>query len=273
MHGGERRARLPAGAEPSQVGFRKGVPRRRTPCKLGAAFGSHVMENVLFKIQAPVVIHAQSAIECAIEAASARARRGIDDIESIALTSHARTLATIDKTGPLRNAADRDHCLQYAVAVTLLNGRSASRRLRRRRRGGPAHRSLALAHAACAKSRATRRPTVISTRGANMNAIEVAVQGRLPRGSRGSRVSDRTPEAARGGHSAAHRRSSNATSRGAIPSRSVEGDTRRAAWTTARLMRTWRSTEFVRHVCARTPREGLRDEGSEGCRDDAVGIA
>jgi 2-methylcitrate dehydratase len=90
--------------------------------KRGAEFGSHIMENVLFKLQAPVVIHAQSAIECAIRM-HALVRSRIDEIELILLTSHNRTLAIFDKTGPLRNAADRDHCLQYAVAVTLLNGR------------------------------------------------------------------------------------------------------------------------------------------------------
>lgn len=85
-------------------------------------FGSKVMTGVLFKIQAPVVIHAQSAIEAAI-----RMHREIKDrfdaIKRIELRSHNRTLVIIDKSGPLRNAADRDHCLQYAVAVALLNGR------------------------------------------------------------------------------------------------------------------------------------------------------
>jgi 2-methylcitrate dehydratase len=86
------------------------------------AFGSQVMTGVLFKIQAPVVIHAQSAIEAAI-----RMHREIggrfEHIERIELRSHRRTVTTIDKSGPLRNAADRDHCLQYAVAVALLYGR------------------------------------------------------------------------------------------------------------------------------------------------------
>jgi len=86
------------------------------------AFGTHVMTNVLFKIQAPVVIHAQSAIEAAIRMHH-EVKGRIDAIARIELRSHNRTLVIIDKTGPLRNAADRDHCLQYAVAVALLNGR------------------------------------------------------------------------------------------------------------------------------------------------------
>jgi len=84
-------------------------------------FGELVMTNVLFKIQCPVVIHAQSAIECAIKMHS-HVRSRIDDISRIELHSHQRT-KIIDKQGPLRNAADRDHCLQYAVAIALLHGR------------------------------------------------------------------------------------------------------------------------------------------------------
>jgi len=93
--------------------------------KLGGALGSRVMENVVFKILGPVVIHAQSAIECARQVYPAVKGR-LDDIAEIRLASHARTLSAIDKKGPLRNAADRDHCLQYAVAVMLLNGRLRS---------------------------------------------------------------------------------------------------------------------------------------------------
>jgi 2-methylcitrate dehydratase len=90
--------------------------------KRGGAFGSLVMENVIFKIMGPVVIHAQSSIECALEV-SPRVRDRLSDIAAIRLFTHKRTLETIDKTGPLRNPADRDHCLQYAIAVSLLRGR------------------------------------------------------------------------------------------------------------------------------------------------------
>lgn len=102
-------------------GFNKvffgGEPFRNT-----LPFGSKVMTGVLFKLQAPVVIHAQSAIEAAIRM-HGEVKGRFDAIERIELRSHNRTLVIIDKTGPLRNAADRDHCLQYAVAVALLNGR------------------------------------------------------------------------------------------------------------------------------------------------------
>ena len=86
------------------------------------SFGSGVMEDVFFKLLCPVVIHAQSSIECALEL-SPRVRDRLDDIASIHLTTHKITMEKIVKTGPLRNSADRDHCLQYAVAVALLNGR------------------------------------------------------------------------------------------------------------------------------------------------------
>ena len=88
----------------------------------GGPFGSSVMENVVFKILCPLVIHAQSAIECALKLYPVVQPR-LDELSVIKLMSHRRTLDAIDKTGPLRNAADRDHCLQYAVAIVLLHGR------------------------------------------------------------------------------------------------------------------------------------------------------
>ena len=84
--------------------------------------GTAVMEGVLFKILCPVVIHAQSAIECALQLYPAVHKR-LDDIAAIRLDVHVETFNKINKTGALRNAADRDHCLQYAVAVALLHGR------------------------------------------------------------------------------------------------------------------------------------------------------
>ena len=84
--------------------------------------GTQVMEGVLFKLLCPVVVHAQSAIECALQLHPAAQAR-LNDIATIKLAVHRETLDKIDKPGPLRNAADRDHCLQYAVAVALLHGR------------------------------------------------------------------------------------------------------------------------------------------------------
>lgn len=84
--------------------------------------GTAVMEGIIFKILCPVVIHAQSAIECALQLYEDVHTR-LDDIASIRLEVHVETFNKINKTGALRNAADRDHCLQYAVAVALMRGR------------------------------------------------------------------------------------------------------------------------------------------------------
>ena len=88
-------------------------------------YGSYVMENVLFKISYPAEFHAQTAVEAAI---TLRARLGslgksAEDIRKITLRTHEACLRIIDKKGPLRNPADRDHCVQYMVAVPLLFGR------------------------------------------------------------------------------------------------------------------------------------------------------
>jgi len=85
-----------------------------------------VMENILFKLASPVEFHAQTAVECALELHKKVAKR-LDKIERIVLATHESALRIIDKTGPLRNPADRDHCLQYAVAVTLIFGELKSR--------------------------------------------------------------------------------------------------------------------------------------------------
>jgi len=85
-------------------------------------FGSYVMENVLFKISFPAEFHAQTAVECAMKLHVEVAAR-IDDIERIEIETQEAAVRIIDKTGPLANYADRDHCLQYMVAVPLIFGR------------------------------------------------------------------------------------------------------------------------------------------------------
>jgi 2-methylcitrate dehydratase len=83
------------------------------------------MENVLFKISFPAEFHAQTAVEAALQlhAALAKAGRSTDDIGRIVVRTHEAALRIIDKTGPLANPADRDHCLQYMLAVPLIHGR------------------------------------------------------------------------------------------------------------------------------------------------------
>ncbi len=84
-------------------------------------YGSYVMENVLFKISFPAEFHAQTAVECAIILHD-QAKDRLDDIGKITLFTQESALRIISKTGPLYNPADRDHCLQYMVAVPLLFG-------------------------------------------------------------------------------------------------------------------------------------------------------
>ncbi len=88
-------------------------------------FGSYVMENVLFKISYPAEFHAQSAVEAAmtLHAKLGELGRSVEEIEKIVIRTHAACVRIIDKQGPLNNPADRDHCIQYMVAVPLIHGR------------------------------------------------------------------------------------------------------------------------------------------------------
>ncbi len=84
-------------------------------------YGSYVMEQVLFKISFPAEFHAQTAVECAMQLHPVVKDR-IGDIDRIVLETQEAGVRIIDKTGPLDNYADRDHCLQYMVAVPLIFG-------------------------------------------------------------------------------------------------------------------------------------------------------
>ncbi|GER71046.1 2-methylcitrate dehydratase [Weizmannia acidilactici] len=88
---------------------------------LARPLGSYVMENVLFKVSYPAEFHAQTAAEAAVKLHPLVAER-LDDIQSITITTHESAIRIIDKTGPLRNPADRDHCIQYVTAVGLIKG-------------------------------------------------------------------------------------------------------------------------------------------------------
>lgn len=82
---------------------------------------TYVMDNVLFKISFPAEFHAQTAVECAFQL-HPKIKDRWDDIEKITITTHESAVRIIDKTGPLHNPADRDHCIQYMVAIGLLFG-------------------------------------------------------------------------------------------------------------------------------------------------------
>jgi len=90
--------------------------------KFQRKFGSYVMENVLFKISFPAEFHSQTAVECAMQLHPLVKDR-IDDIKSIRIRTHEAAMRIIDKKGPLNNPADRDHCIQYMIAVPLIFGR------------------------------------------------------------------------------------------------------------------------------------------------------
>jgi 2-methylcitrate dehydratase len=92
------------------------------PFKFQRPFGSYVMENVLFKISFPAEFHSQTAVECAMQLHPLLKDR-IKDIKKITIRTHEAAIRIIDKRGPLNNPADRDHCIQYMVAVPLLFGR------------------------------------------------------------------------------------------------------------------------------------------------------
>ena len=98
------------------------VSFRGQPFKFQRPFGSYVMEHVLFKISFPAEFHAQTAAEAAMQLHAAVKDR-IEDIKSITIRTHEAAIRIIDKKGPLDNPADRDHCIQYMVAVPLIFGR------------------------------------------------------------------------------------------------------------------------------------------------------
>ena len=97
------------------------VSFRGQPVKLARPLGSYVMENVLFKISFPAEFHAQTAVECAV-LLHPKIRDRLDQITRIEITTHESAIRIIDKTGPLNNPADRDHCLQYMTAIGLIFG-------------------------------------------------------------------------------------------------------------------------------------------------------
>ncbi|MBL24924.1 MAG: 2-methylcitrate dehydratase [Rhodospirillaceae bacterium] len=94
--------------------------QKGVPFSYSKPYGSHVMENILFKVY-PAQFRAQTAMEAVIalhEEVSAR----LDEVERIDVYTHERALRTVDKRGPLTSASERDHCMQYIVAVGLIHG-------------------------------------------------------------------------------------------------------------------------------------------------------
>jgi 2-methylcitrate dehydratase len=90
--------------------------------RLAQPLASYVMENILFKISFPAEFHAQTAVECAMRL-HPQVRGRIDEVAEVLIETQEPGVRIIDKTGPLANPADRDHCIQYMVAVPLIFGR------------------------------------------------------------------------------------------------------------------------------------------------------
>ena len=99
------------------------------PFKFQRAYGSYVMENVLFKISFPAEFHSQTGVEAAmtIYHQMQAAGKTSDDIAMVTIRTHEACIRIIDKKGPLNNPADRDHCIQYMVAVPFIFGRLTAR--------------------------------------------------------------------------------------------------------------------------------------------------
>ena len=99
------------------------------PFKFQRPYGSYVMENVLFKISFPAEFHSQTGVEAAmtIYHQMQAAGKTSDDIKKVTIRTHEACIRIIDKKGPLNNFADRDHCIQYMVAVPFIFGRLTAR--------------------------------------------------------------------------------------------------------------------------------------------------
>jgi len=105
------------------------VSFRGNAFKFQRPYGTYVMENILFKISFPAEFHSQTAVEAAMTLHSAMIAAGKTegDIKKVTIRTHEACIRIIDKKGPLNNPADRDHCIQYMVAVPLIFGRLTAR--------------------------------------------------------------------------------------------------------------------------------------------------
>ncbi len=110
----------PSALSVKKWGFNDTILRGQS-LRLARPFDAYVMENVLFKVSFPAEFHAQTAVECAIQL-HPKIKDKLDAIERIEITTQESAVRIISKSGPLYNPADRDHCIQYMVAVALLQG-------------------------------------------------------------------------------------------------------------------------------------------------------
>ena len=111
---------LPSALTAPQWGF-YAVQFKGNSFSIPQEYASYVMENILFKLSYPAEFHAQTAVECAVQLHD-QVKDRLHEIEKITITTHESAIRIISKVGPLANPADRDHCLQYMVAVPLAFG-------------------------------------------------------------------------------------------------------------------------------------------------------
>ena len=162
-------------------GFQDALFRGRT-ITLPRPLGCYVMENVLFKARYPAEFHAQTGVECGV-ALHPLVRDRLDDIERVEISTQESAIRIISKTGPLRNHADRDHCLQYMVAVALLKGDLAA---------DDYEDDAASASGSCqsassrSQRRAGRRVAILAANFASRNGRASARRRRCPSGKRTS---------------------------------------------------------------------------------------
>jgi 2-methylcitrate dehydratase len=110
------------GALSSNIWGFSDVSFKSKPIKRSQAYGSYVMENILFKISFPAEFHAQTAVEAGISLHEMYKDK-LDEISKIEVETQESAVRIISKTGPLYNYADRDHCLQYMIAIALIYGK------------------------------------------------------------------------------------------------------------------------------------------------------
>ncbi|MEI6406589.1 MAG: bifunctional 2-methylcitrate dehydratase/aconitate hydratase [Actinomycetes bacterium] len=105
------------------------VSFKGNPFTFQRPYGSYVMENILFKISFPAEFHSQTGVEAAMTLHRWMTNSGkrVEDIAAVTIRTHEACIRIIDKQGPLNNPADRDHCIQYMVAIPLIFGRLTAR--------------------------------------------------------------------------------------------------------------------------------------------------
>ena len=171
------------------------------PSPRPAASGSYVMENVLFKISFPAEFHAQTAVECAIQL-HPQVKHRLDEIDKVVITTQESAIRIIDKSGPLHNPADRDHCLQYMTAIGLIFGALTADHYEDEIAADPRIDALR-AKMTCVEDPRYTREYLDPDKRSIANAVQVFFNDGTQHGKSRSRISHRPPPPPRRRHAAA----------------------------------------------------------------------